>query len=161
MRYFVIFVLVLFMFLGCQGRFEVIKTFELSVENVIDKHLVTRSSFKDESLLKIVTDSTRTIRLFETGDLDLENCFVRYQAKMKTENLDGVAFLEVFCTIDGKEYFSKALDQKFRGTSDWKSTYVDFYLKKGENPTNIKLNTVAEGNGTILVKSIELLKVDL
>ncbi len=161
MMYFLILVVILLLFSGCKGRFEVIKTFDLSAENVIDKHLVTRSSFKDESFLKIVADSTSTIHLFETGDLDIENCFVRYRAKLRTENLDGVAFLQVLCTINGNDYFSKALDQKFSGTSDWKTTYVDFLLKIGENPTNIKFNIIAEGKGTILVESVELLKINL
>ncbi len=47
------------------------------------------------------------------------------------------------------------------GTTNWTTMETPFFLKKGENPDNIKLNLVIKGKGTVWIDDIRLLKAPL
>lgn len=101
----------------------------------------------------------QTIRLFEVENPDVEQCMVTYRAKLKTENLTGQAYLEMWCRFSGKgEFFSRGLAHAVTGSNDWASYETPFFLKKGEKPDLIKLNVVVKGTGKVWVKDVELLK---
>jgi uncharacterized membrane protein len=110
--------------------------------------------------LRIEITQPKTVRLFETGDMDIENTRLVYQAKVRTENVQGKVFLEMWCCFSDKgEFFSKGLMQPLTGTVDWITLKTHFLLKEGENPDNIKLNLVIDGRGTVWIDDIKLLKV--
>ncbi len=112
--------------------------------------------------LRISVDQASTIHLYETGDLDVENARITYQAKVRTENVEGRAYLEMWCQFSGRgEYFSRDLNSPLTGTVDWSAEEIPFFLKKGENPDNIKLNLVVEGKGTVWIDDIRLLQAPL
>ena len=101
----------------------------------------------------------QTIRLFEVEKPHVENCVVTYRAKLKTENLTGQAYLEMWCRFPGKgEFFSRGLANTVTGSNNWASYETPFFLKKGEKPDLIKLNLVVKGTGKIWIKDVELLK---
>lgn len=109
--------------------------------------------------LRIDTTKPTTIRLFETGDLDIENARLIYQARVRTENMQGQVYLEMWCHFPGKgEFFSKGLMTPLTGTTDWTTAETPFLLKEGENPDNIRLNLVIDGKGTVWIDDIRLLK---
>ncbi len=129
--------------------------------------LITQSGVRiDEQIssdgngsLRIEAMEPTTIRLFETGDIDIENTRLIYQAKVRTENIEGQVYLEMWCHFPGKgEFFSKGLMNPLSGTNDWTSAETPFLLKKGENPDNVKLNLVVDGKGTVWIDDIRLLK---
>lgn len=98
-------------------------------------------------------------RLFEIAGLDVEQCLLTYRAAMRSEGLEGRAFLEMWVRITGKgEFFSKGFNQSIRGTTDWASYEIPFRLKKGQHADLVKLNLVMEGKGTVWLKDVELLK---
>jgi hypothetical protein len=110
------------------------------------------------SLRIAVTDPT-VIRLFETGDIDLENARLTYKANIRTEDLKGQAFLEMWCSFPGKgEYFSRALHAPLSGNNEWTSQETPFFLEKNDNPDNVKLNIVINGSGTVWIDDIRLIK---
>ncbi len=132
--------------------------------------LITQSGVRiDEQIssdgngsLRIEAMEPTTIRLFETGDIDIENTRLIYQAKVRTENVEGQVYLEMWCHFPGKgEYFSKGLMNPLSGTNDWTAAETPFLLKKGENPDNVKLNLVIDGKGTVWIDDIRLLKAPL
>jgi hypothetical protein len=85
-----------------------------------------------------------------------------YRAKMRTANVQTGVYLEMCCRLPGRgEFFSKGLQQKAKGTVEWASYEVPFYLKKGQSPDLIKLNLVFEGAGTVWIKEVELLRIPL
>lgn len=101
----------------------------------------------------------QTIRLFEVKEPSVEDCMVIYRTKLKTEGVEGQAYLEMWCRFPGKgEYFSRGLDNTVTGSNDWASYETPFFLKKGERPDLIKLNLVIKGTGKVWVKDVELLK---
>jgi hypothetical protein len=109
--------------------------------------------------LKILTEAPTLIQLFETGNLDVENATITYSAKVKTENVQGQVYLEMWCVFgESGEYFSRGLDRSIAGSKDWTTLETDFFLKSGENPDNIRLNIVIAGIGTVWVDDIRLVK---
>jgi len=121
----------------------------------IDKQISSDGS----GSLRIEAAKPVTIRLFETGDMDIENARLIYQAKARTDNVQGRIYLEMWCHFPGKgEYFSKGLMNPLTGTNDWTAVETPFFLKKGQNPDNVKLNLVIDGKGTAWIDDIRLLK---
>ena len=109
--------------------------------------------------VKVVASEPTTIHLYETGDIDIENARLTYEAKLRTENLDGRAFLEMWLQFEGKgEYFSRGMDSALTGTTEWTSRETPFFLKAGENPDNVKLGVVVDGIGTVWIDDIKLVK---
>jgi len=109
--------------------------------------------------LRIVASEPAVIRLFETGDVDVEDARLIYQAKVRTAGIQGKAYLEMWCSFQGKgEFFSRGLETPLTSTVDWTSLETPFFLQKGENPDNIKLNLVVEGEGTVWIDDIRLLE---
>ena len=109
--------------------------------------------------LKITATGPTVVRLFDTGDIDVENARLIYQAKVRTEGIDGKVYLEMWCNFPGKgESFSRGLQTPLTGTTNWTSEETPFFLKKAENPDNIRLNIVIDGKGTAWIDDIRLLK---
>lgn len=109
--------------------------------------------------LRIDAQSPMTARLYETGDLDVENARLTYQARVRTEGVEGKAYLEMWCQFAGKgEFFSRDLATPLTGSADWTTEETPFLLKAGENPDNVKLNVVIEGTGTVWIDELRLLK---
>ncbi|MBN2594109.1 MAG: hypothetical protein JXA81_11425 [Sedimentisphaerales bacterium] len=131
--------------------------------------LITRSGVRIDKLisndgngsLRIDINKSANIHLFETGDIDVENARLFYQAKLRTEKVQGEVYLEMWCHFPGKgEFFSKGFSQvkSLTGTKEWITEEIAFLLRKGENPDNVKLNLVINGNGTVWIDDIRLLK---
>ncbi len=109
--------------------------------------------------VKISVTEPTIIRLFELGDLDVEEAVLVYKAKLRTEGAEGFVYLEMLCHFEGKgEFFSRGLNSPLKGSVEWTSQEIPFFLKKEENPDNIKLNIVCEGPGVVWVDDIRLVK---
>lgn len=128
--------------------------------------LITRSGItldKDISSdqggsLRITTDSPTTVRLYETGDIRIDNVRLIYQAKLRTSGVTGPVYLELWCHFSEKgEFFSRAFHAPLTGTTEWTSQETPFFLKKGEDPDDIKLNLVINGKGTVWIDDVRLI----
>jgi hypothetical protein len=171
MRNFVlsVFVMLIFIATGCSKppqQVTELKRFPLdSLEGVvtqsgvqIDKDV---SSDGNGSLRTTVAEPT-VVRLFELGDIDVEDARLIYQAKVRTDGVEGQVYLEMWCHFPGKgEFFSRGLQTPLTGTTNWTTEETPFFLKKGENPDNVKLNLVINGKGTAWIDDIRLLKAPL
>jgi len=155
-----------FLFAGCSqspaDREEGLRHFPLdSLQGVISRSGVEFDgavSTDGGGSIRIEASTPITVRLFETDDIDVENAQLVYQAKLKTENVDGRAYLEMWCAFPGMgEFFSRGLESPLSGTNDWVTEETPFLLKKGQNPNRVKLNLVIEGTGTVWIDNIRLL----
>ena len=151
--------------LGCSSSDAVTELGVFPLDNA--DGVITRSgveldpqvSSDGKGSLRIVADGPMVVRLFETGDLDVENARLIYQAKVRTEDVEGAVYLEMYCHFLGQgEFFSRGLQSALKGTNDWTSQETLFMLKKGENPDNVKLNLVFTGKGTAWIDDMRLLK---
>jgi hypothetical protein len=112
--------------------------------------------------LRITSTKPTVVRLFETGNIDIEKARLIYQARLRTENVEGQVYLEMWCHFPGKgEFFSRGLQTPLTGTMEWTTEETPFVFKKGENPDNVKLNLVINGRGTAWIDDIRLLKAPL
>lgn len=110
--------------------------------------------------LRIKSDSPeeQRIRLIETGPMSIENKMLIYSAMLRTGDLDGKAYLEMWCDIPGQgEFFSRGVDRPVTGTTEWTDVRTPFRLESGQMPANVKLNLVIEGTGTVWIDDIKLL----
>ncbi len=141
---------------------------EIDIESVFDESgleevEIDREIFADgNESLKISTDKPLVIQLANTGDIDIEDTLLIYRAKIKTEDLKGKVYLEMWCSFGKKgQFFSKAIENSLTGTNNWTVQEAPFILKKGENPDDIKLNIVISGKGTVWLDNLELLRKPL
>jgi hypothetical protein len=102
---------------------------------------------------------SKPVRLFEIAVSETERCLITYRATMKSENLEGRAFLEMWCRFPGfGEFFSKGLNLPLKGTTEWTSYETPFRIKKGQRLDLVKLSLAVEGRGKVWIKDVELLK---
>jgi len=93
----------------------------------------------------------------------LERAIITYRARMKSENLTGKAYLEMWVRVPGQgEFFSRGLAQPLTGSSGWASYEIPFLLDQaGVRADLVKMNVAFEGSGTVWIKDVELLKAPL
>lgn len=145
---------------------SVVRSFPLDgMENVLTKSGLSIDadiSSDGKGALRIVAEKPKTVRLFEVRDIDVENARLIYQARMRTDDLDGTAYLEMWCHFPGKgAFFSRDLKGALRGTTDWTTVETPFFLKTGQKPDFVLLNVVVDGAGTVRLDDVKLLKAPL
>lgn len=134
------------------GPAKVIKRFDGSESTITQEAVVS-----GEGGWIVDVDEPQTFRLFEVEIADIDNCMLTYRAKLKSEDVRGRSFLEMWCRIpDRGEFFSKGFQNPLTGTNDWASYEVPFHLKRGQQPDLIKLNLVVEDRGKVWIKDMEL-----
>jgi hypothetical protein len=109
--------------------------------------------------LRITVSEPTVIRLYEVKDKNIENARLIYQAKVRTEGVEGQVYLEMWCHFPGKgEFFSRGLQNTLTGTNNWATLETPFFLKKDEIPDYVKLNVVINGKGTAWIDDVRLIK---
>jgi hypothetical protein len=131
----------------------------LDREGVQSQDDTWRIEVKEQGFLARLFKRPRSVRLFEVDNPGVEHSLLVYRAKMKTEGPIGRAYLEMWCRMSGREYFSKghAFGPVASGATDWNIYETPFLLQKGQAPSLLRLNVAVEGTGTVLVKDVELL----
>ena len=162
----VLWLLLILTFVGCsKPPQEVVELKKFPIDSL--EGLITQSgvqfdkevSSDGNGSLKIIATEPTVVRLYELGGIDVENARLIYQAKVRTEGVEGQVYLEMWCHFPGKgEYFSRGLQTPLTGTTNWTTEETPFFLKKGENPDNVKLNLVINGKGTAWIDDIRVLK---
>jgi len=166
---FCICIVMIFVVVGCsKPSKEVVELKRFPVDTM--EGIITQSgveidktvSSDGKGSLRIIATEPTVVRLFEVGDIDVENARLIYQAKVRTEGVEGQVYLEMWCHFPGKgEFFSRGLQTPLTGTTGWTTEETPFFLKKGENPDNVKLNLVISGKGTAWIDNIRLIKAPL
>jgi len=111
--------------------------------------------------IKISTLGPTNICLGVVQPLNVENTRLVYQARVKSEKLEGVAFLEMWCEVGGGRYFSRGMDSTVAGTMDWQILQTPFFLQAGQKVTRVTLHIVINGKGTVWVDDVVLFKKPL
>lgn len=116
----------------------------------------------DDDGWRIDSSGAQTVRLFDVKDPGVEQCLLAYRAEIKTDGLEGRAYLEMWCCLPGRgEFFSKGFHNAVSGTTAWSRYEIPFFLKKGQRPDLIKLNVMTEGAGVLWIRNVELLTTPL
>ena len=134
------------------GPAQTIKKFT-PLDATITKEVIT----SDSNGWLVDVEETQTIRLFEINDPQVENCMLTYRADIKTENVKNRTYLEMWCRLSSQgEFFSKGFHNSLKGSNDWGTYEVPFYLKRDQRPDQVKLNLTVEGSGKVWMRNIEL-----
>ena len=158
-----------FFILGCslsaQDVVELRKFPVDSLDGILTRNgvqLDKQNSSDGKGSLKIIAGQPLTVRIFEVSGIDVDDARLIYRAKVRTEKVEGLVYLEMWCHFPGKgEFFSRGLQTPLSGTTDWTTEETPFFLKKGEKPDFVKLNLVVKGKGTAWIDDIRLLKAPL
>lgn len=125
-------------------------------------HTISKALHAKDDAWMVKSATNQVIRLFEVPEPAVEDCMLIYRAKLKTEDLSGPAYLEMWCRFPKfGEAFSRGLDNQVTGSNDWASYQTPFFLKKGEKPDLVRLNLVVKGTGKVWIKDVELVKAPL
>lgn len=117
-------------------------------------------SWDGHGSLRVHADSPIVVPIIDLPALRIDDTTIIYEAKIRTRDLDGLAYLEVRANLTGRgEYFSRGLRQPATGSQGWTSHQVKFHLKKGEVPSALRLSLVLTGPGTAWVDDVRLLRV--
>jgi hypothetical protein len=96
--------------------------------------------------------------LFDVPLNQVEQCVISYRFSIKTDNLQRAVYPELWCRIPERgQFFSRGLNCKVRGTNDWKTVEIPFFLQNGQRADLLHLNLVFEGPGSVRLKDIEVL----
>jgi hypothetical protein len=107
--------------------------------------------------IRIDAAEPTTVRLAEVQTADAENATLIYRAHLRSRDLQGQAYLEMWAGIPGKgEFFSRALESPLSGTTEWVSQQTPFFLAKGQRAQTVKLNVVVNGKGTLWIDDLSL-----
>lgn len=112
--------------------------------------------------IKVVTAWPTVINLAEVTDLDIEAAVLVYEANVRSQDLQGTAYLEMWCHFsDGGQYFSRGVDSTISGTADWRRLATKFFLQKGQTPDKVTLNLAINGRGTVWIDELRLAREPL
>jgi len=139
-------------------RFHLDEPGELTHPNaVVLDHSV---SFDGKGSVRVEATGPVVVPLLESGDLDVESAIITWTARIRAQELDGSAYLEMSCRFpDRGEYFTRGLAHGISGSKTWTLSRTSFVLRKGENPDNIRLNLIMTGPGVAWVDDVRLLRV--
>ena len=108
--------------------------------------------------LRIEASEPATVRLYEVDNLAVEDARLIYRARLRTQDVEGYVYLEMWCLFLEGEFFSRDLESPLTGTMEWTTEETPFFLQEGQTPDGVKLNLVIEGTGTVWIDDIRLLK---
>jgi len=82
---------------------------------------------------------------------------LRYSARVRGENVQGQAYLELLCFLGNEgPFFSRALNEPLKGTTSWMSSAVPFFIAADQTPSHATLGIRFEGPGTVMVDNLAL-----
>lgn len=135
-----------------------------TADRVVAKELVTvdkgTSSDGDGSIM-ITTAEPVTVRFFE-GKLPGENSKYTYKVKLKTENLNGDAYLtmDVNYPSGGKQTVQQEVRSYLSDTNDWTPMEISISAPN-QKPASVVLNVVVDGDGTVWIDDLHLIATPL
>jgi hypothetical protein len=147
------------------NRVKELKRFPLdSLDGIVTKSGVEIDrgiSSDGNGSLRIAVTEPRVIPLFEVGGISVEGVRLIYQARIRTEDLSGDAYLEMRCRFPEGELFSKGRSSRITGTTGWTTQEITFHVPSGRKISAVKLNLIVKGSGTVWVDDVRLIKTPL
>ncbi len=162
--------ILLLAFIGCQppsaGESQEVARFPIdNLDGLLSPdavYLDAETSSDGGGAIRVEATEPSVVRLYEVPEIDVENARLSYRAHLRTENLEGKAYLEMWCHFDeAGDYFSRGLADPLTGSVEWVSRETPFFLQRGENPDRVSLNLVVDGRGTVWIDDITLVKSPL
>ncbi len=149
--------------LGAPARGEELGRLPLDDVSSLGTTISSDAAVKQEGSgsIRISTLWPTTLCLGEMQGLNVDNARIVYRARVRSENLEGTAYLELWAHVGGGQYFSRGMNSVVSGTADWTTLETPFMLQAGQIARKVTLNLVINGKGTVWIDDIRLLKEPL
>ena len=153
----------LIVFFCCSVLFSTnLKKLSLDDASTIGLKIETDATVKSEGRgsVRITTLWPTTVCLGEASGLAVENAKLIFTARVRTR-IQGDVLLEMWVHIGSGQYFSRGLNDRASGQSDWKAIQTPFILQKGQKADKVTFNLVINGTGVVWIDDISLSKEPL
>lgn len=109
--------------------------------------------------LQIVALATGTFPLIEVPTLQIEHADLIYQAALRTESLEGRAYLKMVCQLsNGEQGTANGMDAALSETTEWRTVETHLEIGFAMTPRSCLLGVVVEGRGTVWLDDVALLR---
>lgn len=100
---------------------------------------------------------SQPVTLYEIADLDVGPGALFFEADLRTQDLEGRVYLELWCRVPGGgAVAARGRDHTLSGTTGWVSSQVPLLLAPGATPDRVRLNLVVEGTGRVWIRNVKL-----
>lgn len=124
--------------------------------------LISENATWVDHAIAVTGTAKDTVRVLELPLKNVEQCMLGLRFSMSSSDVKVGAYPEMWVKVEGfGEAFSKGLNFRMKGTNDWSTCELPFYLRQGQSATLFKLNVFFQGAGTVLIKDIELYSTPL
>lgn len=120
--------------------------------------LDSAEKIEGSSSIKITAETPCRVTIGQFAGLNYENFTLRTNVKVKTRMESGTVLLETLVKVKGGVYFSRAMDQKLSGDTDWKEVFTNFFFKAGESPEEVTVNLIIDGKGVIWADDLKVFR---
>lgn len=120
---------------------------------------VERTTVNGQPAIKLthLAESALSVVVVEKPIEGLDDTHVSYSADVSSEDVSGRAYLELWAAVGGNAYyFSRALNDTFRGTQAIRKSATPFYLEAGHHLESVRLGVRFEGPGTVTLSNMVL-----
>ena len=108
---------------------------------------------------RVDAEGPSRVSLFEVDRLGVKNANLAYRASLRTEDLDGRAYLEMWCDATGRgEVVTRDLQSAPTGTTDWSEHETLCFLEEGQHSDAVRLGLVVEGPGRVWIDGLRLVR---
>ncbi len=109
--------------------------------------------------LKISTEIPITVPLFKVSYPRVGGAKVIFRAKLRADNFGGDAYLQEIIHFPGAgQVTAQNYQEAIHGKTGWVSRETSASVRKGQHPDYIQLNLVVNGQGTVWIDDIHLVK---
>ncbi len=161
MRYFLLGIVLTFLLCKTEKKeIKEIYRFPITIKDTIkDVHVFFDKdiTWDNNGSFRIEVSKAYTIYLFTIKKPSLKDARVICEAKVKGDDIKGMAYLQIEYLIPGKGiFFAKGDYNPCMGTHDWLKKEVKFCLGKDEQPEYLKIGIVFTGGGRLWIDDIRL-----
>ncbi len=101
----------------------------------------------------------RDVMLFEVPLAGVKATRFSYEASLSSTSGPGRACIAMWCTVAGRDYFSRALNQMLEGGTAWRRCNTPFVLQQGKAATRARLGVRFEsGPATVRIDNVRFVE---
>jgi len=138
---------------------ETLRELDLSGPSAIGTRIEAAPGENGKPAIRVTAGWPAVINLAEVTDPDAEDTRLVFEARVRSENLAGTAYLEIWAQLPGGgQYFGRGFDSTVTGNAGWTTLRAVFVLQPGQRPSRLILNLVVNGRGVVSIAQAKLSK---
>jgi hypothetical protein len=143
------------------ARFPLDSITELATSEGVD--IDTSATTDGVGSVRVDAGEPVTVTLLEVSDLDVQNNTLTIEARLRSQDLEGSAHIEMEIYLPGQEepVRTPGLGRIVTGTTEWGVANTSFYFQPAQQPELVRLNLVVDGAGSVWVDEVRLLRTRL